>query len=403
MNSWILWGGRVAQGPRKTERLDLEIRSGKIAAMSPSLKMIPGAGSLDLRGCLVLPGLINAHDHLEFNLFPRLGRGPYANAGSWARDIYLPGQSPVKEHLRIPLATRLRWGAVKNLLSGVTTVCHHNPYNAAVFGRNFPVRVPRRYGWAHSLEFSPDLVERFRRTPSERPFILHLGEAVDRRGRQEIWRLDQLGALDRRTVLVHGVALGKRGLRLVLERGASLVWCPSSNMFLLGRTLDRASLESGVPAALGTDSALTSTRGLLEEARFARKVARIPSARLYEMMTCESARIMRLGHGEGCLTPGGTADLLIVRDVGRSPASTLLELRPGEMDLVFLRGGIKLSSGEYLGRLPAAVRRSLLPLTLRRRGRRTVFVAADLPTLFRHVESSLGAVVLAGMRMSRSA
>lgn len=246
VNSWVLVGGRVACGPRKSERLDLEVRSGKIEAIRPSISVRPNARCLDMRGCLILPGLINAHDHLEFNLFPRLGHGPYPNAGAWARDIYHPTQSPVREHLRVPLPTRLCWGAVKNLLSGVTTVCHHNPYNPHVFSRNFAVRVPKRFGWAHSLEFSPDLTERFRRTPGDWPFVLHLGEAVDRGGRAEILKLKELGALDHRTVLVHAVALGRQGLQLAREKGASLVWCPSSNIFILGRTLERpASRERG--------------------------------------------------------------------------------------------------------------------------------------------------------------
>ena len=49
------------------------------------------------------------------------------------------------------------WGGLKNLLSGVTTVAHHNAFSGAVFTPDFPVRVVERYGWAHSLAFSPDV------------------------------------------------------------------------------------------------------------------------------------------------------------------------------------------------------------------------------------------------------
>ncbi|HYM10059.1 MAG TPA: hypothetical protein VEU62_04970, partial [Bryobacterales bacterium] len=247
----ILSGARVARGPEQAERLDVEIRAGRVATLRRPGP--PRRDAIDLRGYLILPGLINAHDHLEFALFPRLGRrGGYTSAGDWARDIYRSEESPVREQLRVPKTVRLTWGGLRNLLSGVTTVCHHNP-RAAAFDRRFPVRVVERFGWAHSLEFSPDVAERFRRTPQGRPFILHLGEAVDGVGWREISQLDEMGALDGRTVLVHGVALDARGLRLAKKRGASLVWCPSSNLFLLGRTLTPAALRCGVRVALGTD------------------------------------------------------------------------------------------------------------------------------------------------------
>ncbi len=400
VNSWVLSGARVACGPLKAERLDLQIQSGEIAAIRPSASPRSEALVLDLRGCLILPGLINAHDHLEFNLFPRLGRGPYPNAGAWARDIHHPERSPIREHLRVPLGARLHWGGIKNLLSGVTTVCHHNPYDSRVFSRSFAVRVPRRLGWAHSLEFCPDLVRRFRHTPPGWPFVIHLGEAVDRPGSEEIGRLERLGALGNRTVLVHGVALGLGGLRLAQARGASLVWCPSSNMFILGRTLRRIAFESGIPIALGTDSALSGQGDLLQELRLARQVARLPASRLYEMVTREAARIMRLTEGEGSLIEGGAADLLVVKDRGMTPASTLLKLRTGEMEMVFVRGELKLVSPESL-RQVAALSPTLYPLVVTGRSKRQVFVAVDLPRLFDEVEPVLRSVVLAHKKLQR--
>lgn len=400
-DSWVLAGGRVALGPLEAAQLDLEIRAGRIAAIGPSICRRAHMRTLDLSGCLILPGLINAHDHLEFNLFPRLGRGPYANAGEWARDIYHPCRSPLREHLSIPLEARLHWGAVKNLLSGATTVCHHNPYNAQVFVRDFAVCVPRRFGWAHSLEFSPDLVQRFRSTPGGWPFVVHLGEAVDRGGRKEILKLDALGALDNRTVLVHAVALGKQGLQMARNRGAALVWCPSSNIFILGRTLGRSALESGIPVALGTDSALSGQGDLLEEMRLARRLTGISAARLFEMVTGDAASIMRLRRGEGSLMQGGTADLLVVRDCGENPAAQLLRLRRGKMEFVFIRGEVKLASREYSQQLADDTRRSLRPLVLAGKGRRQVYVAADLPRLFRQVEPVLGSVSLAHKRILR--
>ncbi len=400
-NSWVLEGARVALGPNEAERLDLEIRSGRIVAIRSRAGLRTGLRRLDLHGCIILPGLINAHDHLEFNLFPRLGHGPYPNAAAWARDIYHPDRSPILEHLRIPLATRMRWGAVKNLLSGVTTVCHHNPYHSHVFSRSFAVRVLRRYGWAHSLHFSPDLAERFRHTPGTWPFVLHLGEAVDGEGEAEIRRLDGLKALDPRTVLVHAVALRKPGFLLARERGASVVWCPSSNIFILGRTLSRAALEARVPIALGTDSALSGIGDLLAEVRFAWKLGKVSRAHLYGMVTNQAAKIMRLRQGEGTVREGGIADLLVIRDMGCAPASTLLKLQTGAMKMVLVRGEVKLVAPELAGQLPVSVYRRMHLLVIAARRRRVVYLALNVPSLFRKVEPILGSVVLAHTKMLR--
>ena len=395
----ILRGARVALGPEQTARLDIEIRAGKIAALRPAgepLRTNRGA-ALDLTGCLVLPGLINAHDHLEFALFPRLGNGPYFNAAAWARDIYRPKESPVREHLRVPKATRLWWGGLRNLLVGVTTVCHHNPYHR-IFGQGFPVRVVRRMGWAHSLDFSPDLAKRFRTTPTTWPFVVHAGEGVDQAARREIFRLDEAGALSERTVLVHAVALNQSGMKLIKRRGASLVWCPSSNQFLFGATLGRAVLENGVPVALGTDSPLTAAGDILDELHTANELRRVSTADLFRMVTTDAARVLRLGHGAGTIAVGGAADLTVLHDQGKTAAAALASLRHTGPQMVMTGGAVKLLSAGLAMRFPR-LRRSLQPVTLEGRGK--FFVAADVTALYDDAAQALGAEIrLGGKRVS---
>src|SRR5215468_3860298 len=239
-----LTGGWVAVHSQKAIRADIEIKNNRIARVIPSMGATTANRclSVNLDGYLVLPGLINAHDHLEFNLFPKLGNGPYPSSEAWARDIYEPNRPPLRGHLSIPKTVRLWWGGIKNLLSGVTTVCHHNPYEPDVFGREFPVRVLRQYGWAHSLAFEKDIRGRLAETPDGAPFIIHLGEGTDEQSKSEIFVLDQMGALGFRTVIVHGVALTSDGHALRRRRGAALVWCPTSNRFTLGTTLEARSI-----------------------------------------------------------------------------------------------------------------------------------------------------------------
>ena len=375
-----LAGARVAVSACESIQRNIWIQGSRIRGLHAEK---PRAPVLDLTGFLILPGLINAHDHLEFNLFPRLGRGPYANAIEWAKEIYQPCKSPVRQHMQVPKTVRLLWGGIKNLLSGATTVSHHNPYQASVFNRRFPVRVVKRFGWAHSLHFSVDAEERFRRTPRDAPFIIHAGEGRDSEARDEIVQLDRCGMLTPSTVIVHGVAFEREDLRLIAERGSSLIWCPTSNCFTIGKTLSPEVFEAGIPIALGTDSALTATGDLVDEIRAAHEY--VPIAKLYRMVTEQAARILRLSSGEGTIQENGLADLLVVADNQQTPAEALLNLYP---ELMIVNGRVKLFSSRVADRLNLWGAPSFQPIAVENRG--FWFVAVDVLTLLEVARRELG-------------
>jgi len=307
---------------------------------------------VDAEGAFVLPGLINAHDHLELNHYGALkGRERYANASEWIRDMEprLQGDPGVRANRAHPLASRLFVGALKNLLSGVTTVGHHNPRYREM-GLHFPVRVVRRYGWAHSFfleggragargEPAGFVDARFRATPSGAPFIMHLAEGTDDEAASELGRLEAMGCLAANSVLVHGVGLSDDDWERIVMRGAALVWCPASNAFLFGRTVRSGAILDGARGkarvCLGTDSRLTGSRDLLDELRAAAPNASAEA--LLPMVTTTAADVLRL-RGAGQLVPGGPADLLVIPASGRDAAASLVRTSRRDVALVALGG-----------------------------------------------------------------
>src|SRR5438132_6224424 len=75
-------GASYALGPDTATTASIAIERGHVQSISSrapawSNSISPSAAIIDLPGYLLLPGLVNAHDHLEFGLFPNLGCGPY--------------------------------------------------------------------------------------------------------------------------------------------------------------------------------------------------------------------------------------------------------------------------------------------------------------------------------------
>jgi cytosine/adenosine deaminase-related metal-dependent hydrolase/ubiquinone/menaquinone biosynthesis C-methylase UbiE len=359
-----------------------------------------GARTLDLSGFLLLPGLINSHDHLEFSLFPNIGNGPYQNAAQWAHDIHSNNAALIAQHRRVPRSLCLWWGAIRNLLCGVTTVCHHNPVTQELVNPGFPVRVVSQFGWAHSPSLEPNLARKFAESRVDLPFILHAAEGIDEKSMLEVFDLERIHALDNRTVLVHGLACTPGAVSLINQRLAAVILCPTSNKFLFDRSPSLAFIHSLNSVILGSDSPLTAAGDLLDEIRFVHTQTGLDASSLYAMVTNRPADILRLRQGEGHLKPGSVADLLVVRDTGLSPAETLARLTNDQIELVMVAGRIQLAGPSAYERLSSAFRQGLQRFEVNGHQR---WVRAPIDKLLAEAEEALGTDLCVGGKRVRRA
>jgi cytosine/adenosine deaminase-related metal-dependent hydrolase len=292
----------------------LRIVGSRIAALG--VAPVAGDRLVDLEGDRVMPGLINAHDHLQLNSLPRLdSRKQYSHVRDWISDINARRRSDSLFEASVAVARdeRLLIGGVKNLLSGVTTVAHHDPLYPFLSNAHYPTHVVQNCGWSHSLYIDGEesVCNSYRRTPMAWPWIIHAAEGLNEDAADEFERLDTLGCLGPNTLIVHGIALD-HAQRMRLDcAAAGLIWCPSSNLRLFGKTADAADLIGRGRVALGTDSRLSGARDLLEELRIAGEVCGLDESILESLVTRDSARLLKLSD-RGTLRVGSRADILIL-------------------------------------------------------------------------------------------
>lgn len=387
--------------PRKIRSsASLLIEAGKVSGFGLGARREIKVGAASI----VYPALVNAHDHLRGNYLPRVGPPPgsfYLNWAPWDADLK---SSPVYgERAALDIETMYRLGAYKNLFSGVGTVSDHFPHELNdQYIDELPIRVIREYCLAHECS-SFDLgwgegVEVEHRWAVERdwPFITHLEEGFDPESQDGIGVLERARALDDRDLLVHCIGFSDEDIRKVKRAGASVAWCPASNMLMFNATCKiRKLLRAGVNVALGTDSTHTGSINLLEEMKYARSLYRelygeeLPAKTLFDMVSSNAARALRQEGRVGVVEPGAWADLAVFRARSDDPYESLCAARPGDLELLTVRGvpvfgeeakygdffAHEIDSGDY-GRIGV--------------DGRAMFVKGDPAALYRNVRATVG-------------
>jgi cytosine/adenosine deaminase-related metal-dependent hydrolase len=338
-----------------------------------------GGVTVELDNAIAFPGLVNAHDHLEFDLFPRLANRTYADYIEWGLDIQQRNRAEIDRALAIPEALRLRWGVYKNLLAGVTTVVHHGP-TAALPGDL--VGFVTSFRFLHSWRFGA----RWRALglPSAAPIMVHIAEGTSAEAAREPDRLHAWNVWRSKVIGVHGIAMTAEQAR----RFAALVWCPVSNLSLYGQTAAVETLKESTPILFGTDSTLTAGWNIWEHLRVARKLGRLADAELHAALTERPAEVFSLPGGR--LAAGQPADLTIARRKGDTFWDAFFAVDPEDILMVLRQGRILLVDEE----LWPQVRDVTPPMDRVLVGRRAKRVAGGIAALARSIERAQPDAVL---------
>jgi cytosine/adenosine deaminase-related metal-dependent hydrolase len=339
----------------------LTIAGKRIAAVEPT-----GArrADVDLGDCAVLPGLVNAHTHLDLTGLRGLAP-PSPDFPAWLRRVitYRRDRTPeqVQSDVRAGLAESLHFGVT--LLGDISgdgsswDVLAEAPLRAVVFREMLGLPEERASGAWERLHrwlsgraatgtcrpgVSPHAPYSVRASlllaaaTSGVPVAVHLAETAAeqellllRRGPfvpflrdLGVWAPEGLAEDTDHvlrllngttpTLLVHGNFLSPAA---AVPANASLVYCPRTHAaFSHPPHPFREFLARGVRVALGTDGlASNPDLDLLAEARFLhRHFPDVPGATLLRMTTLAGAEALGWADETGSLQPGKSADLAVV-------------------------------------------------------------------------------------------
>jgi cytosine/adenosine deaminase-related metal-dependent hydrolase len=335
-----------------------------------------GGGSIeDLGDVAILPGLVNAHTHLELSWL-RDRVPPSSSMAAWAAALIAERRESPSDPLE-PVALAIREardsgtslvGDVSNTMASYGPLAN-SPLHAALFREllgfsapdpdamvadasaklaAFPSDGRLRTTLAPHAPYSvsPALLRAIARASEGRPLSIHLGESAEEtqflRDGSGAWRvlleslgawnaswtppaagpveyLQRLGLVTPSLVAVHGVQLADAELETLAAAGATLVTCPRSNRWTgAGDPPIERFYRSGVRVAIGTDSlASVDDLDMFAELAAVRRLAPSLAARaLLESATRHGADALGFGSELGTIDRGKAADLIAVRIPG---------------------------------------------------------------------------------------
>jgi len=387
----------------------VQIGAGRITALGPmaSSAPSPAADVIDARGGLVMPGLVNGHNHAAMTLFR--GMADDLPLMTWLEQHIFPAEARFVTPEMVYWCTRL--AAAEMIMSGTTTVADAYFYEdeaarafigtgmravAAQGVIDFPapgvpdpaenVATAARFieRWQGNELLTPAVFAHSPYTCSSRtlvrakelarasnvPFFIHLAETgVERALIAEKWQgsptayLHSLDLLDGQTVCIHAVWLDKQDISLLAASGAAVVTCPQSNMKLAAGIAPVAELlAAGVPVGLGTDGcASNNDLDLFSEMDTCAKLhkvraldpAAVKAREVLRMATDRGARVLGFADGGG-LAVGMPADVILI-DVDQPHLTPFYSVD----NLVYAAGGADVKSVIINGRLVMADRKIL--------------------------------------------
>ncbi|MBB6127747.1 amidohydrolase family protein [Mucilaginibacter lappiensis] len=364
----ILHGLRMADDGQS---INVRINKGKIDEVTPA-PITEGSADLQLRfdNAMIFPGLINSHDHLDFNLFPQLGNRIYKNYTEWGAYIHQQYKSEINHVLRVPAPLRIRWGIYKNLLCGVTTVVNHGEPLAL---DNALISIFEETHDLHSVGFEKLWWLKLN-NPSKRhlPVAIHIGEGTDDVASTEIDSLIRWNKWRRPLIGIHAVAMN--GTQASNFKG--IVWCPESNYYLLNKTAPVHQLKQNTTILFGTDSTLTGNWNIWDHMAMARKTGLLTDEELYQSLNSNAAKVWQMNTGS--ISIGMNADLVIARRKDEvTGMRSFYGLTPADLLLVMHQGNVRLFDQELLQQLAPG---------LKGRG----FSLIRIEKTYKYVEGNLG-------------